>query len=213
MRIERYHLALLCLALLTGRCAADTMLGGFKQHDDPSNDAEVQKAAEFAVSEISKDLKLEKVLSAHKQVVAGMNYKFELQTSGGNFEATVYKGLGDAPHELKTYKRSEGGGDGKSGGQLGGSKELSADDEEVQKAAEAALKHLSSQSNSLFPYKLQEVEKASSRVHGGGTEFQLTLKAAQGDMPATTIEVGVTRTLENAEYKVGEVNKVGPGSQ
>lgn len=105
---------------------------------------------------------------------------------------------------------------------------------QVQKAAEAALKHLSSQSNSLFPYKLQEVrsrrcwqapaidcclptpllacayqrhtqawslltakgltpskqvEKASSRVHGGGTEFQLTIKAAQGDMPATTIEV------------------------
>lgn len=26
--------------------------GGFKQHDDPSNDAEVQKAAEFAVSEV-----------------------------------------------------------------------------------------------------------------------------------------------------------------
>ena len=26
-------------------------------------------------------------------------------------------------------------------------------------------------------------------MHGGGTEFQLTLKAAQGDMPATTIEV------------------------
>ncbi len=43
----------------------------------------------------------------------------------------VAEGLGDAPHELKTYKRTEGGGDGKSGGQLGGSKELSADDEEV----------------------------------------------------------------------------------
>ena len=104
------------------------------------------------------------------QVVAGMNYKLELQTSGGNFEATVYsachshpsnaavheltcfnnlaldppgvpaaslpcmlvaEGLGDAPHELKTYKRTDGGGDGKSGGQLGSSKELSADDEEV----------------------------------------------------------------------------------
>jgi hypothetical protein len=115
---------------------------------------------------------------------------------------------------MKTYKRTEGGGDGESGGQLGGSKELSADDEEaslhrllctlldhgscshcpyrhgpavqhppsqpldvsfransisvvvfgaqVQKAAEAALKHLSSQSNSLFPYKLQEVR---SRRH------------------------------------------------
>lgn len=43
----------------------------------------------------------------------------------------VAEGLGDAPHELKTYKRTEGGGDGKSGGQLGGSKELSADDEEA----------------------------------------------------------------------------------
>jgi hypothetical protein len=36
----------------------------------------------------------------------------------------------------------------------------------------------------------KQVVKASSRVHGGGTEFKLTLKAAQGDMPATVVEVG-----------------------
>lgn len=37
------------------------------------------------------------------------------------------------------------------------------------------------------PYS--QVVKASSRVHGGGTEYKLQLKAAQGDMPATTLEV------------------------
>ena len=36
-----------------------------------------------------------------------------------------------------------------------------------------------------------QVVKATSRVHGDGTEFQLTLKAAQGDMPPTTIEVSL----------------------
>jgi hypothetical protein len=34
-----------------------------------------------------------------------------------------------------------------------------------------------------------------------------------GSHPIAVTQVGVTRTLENAEYKVGEVNKVGPGSQ
>ena len=106
-----------------------------------------------------------------------MNYKLELQTSGGNFEATVYseyhesciphavlnivaapcerpiehmspvctdcvpmllaEGLGDAPHELKTYKKMEGRGKDEAGGQLGGSKELSADDEEVMIRSES----------------------------------------------------------------------------
>ena len=32
---------------------------------------------------------------------------------------------------------------------------------QVQKAADGALKQLSSQSNSLFPYKLQEVRRAA----------------------------------------------------
>lgn len=207
-------LTLVLVTLFIGTTYAQTMLGGFKQHDDPSNDAGVQEAANFAVSEISKDLKLEKVLSAHKQVVAGTNYKLELQTSGGNFEATVFKGLGDGPHELKTYKRMEGGSSGGGGeGQLGGSKQLSADDEEVQKAAKGALDALGSRSNSLYPYKLQKVLKASSKVHGGGTEYKLQLEVTQGDDAATTLEVDVTRTLENAQYRLGDVSKVGPASQ
>lgn len=207
-------LTLVFVTLFIGSTYADTMLGGFKQHDDPSNDAGVQDAANFAVSTISKDLKLEKVLSAHKQVVAGTNYKLELQTSGGNFEATVFKGLGNGPHELKTYKRMEGGSGGGGGeGQLGGSKQLSADDEEVQKAAKGALDALSSRSNSLYPYKLQKVLKASSKVHGGGTEYKLQLEVTQGDDSATTLEVDVTRTLENAQYRLGDVSKVGPASQ
>lgn len=43
--------------------------------------------------------------------------------------ALLAEGLGDAAHELKDYKKMEGGGE--SSGKLGGSKELSADDEEV----------------------------------------------------------------------------------
>ena len=33
-----------------------------------------------------------------------------------------------------------------------------------------------------------QVEKATSRVHGGGTEYQLHLRVSQGDMPETTLE-------------------------
>jgi len=66
------------------------------------------------------------------------------------------EGLGNGAHQLKTYKRMEGGSGGGEG-QLGGSKQLSADDEEVQKAAEGALQQLSSRSNSLYPYKLKKV--------------------------------------------------------
>lgn len=49
------------------------------------------------------------------------------------------------------------GGSGGGEGQLGGSKQLSADEEEVQNAAEGALQQLSSRSNSLYPYKLKKV--------------------------------------------------------
>lgn len=184
------------------------MLGGFRQHDDPENDEHVKAAAEFAVSEISSDLKLEKILSAHKQVVAGTIYKLELQTSSGNFEAQVFKGLGDVPFELKTYKKVQGEGNEQPSGQLGGMKELSTSDDEVTKAAQFAVDQLGSRSNSLYPLKLEEVLTAHSKVHGGGTEYTLKLRLSQQTLPDSVVKASVTRTLENANYKLGDVNNL-----
>ena len=41
----------------------------------------------------------------HVQVVAGVNYKLELQTSDGKYSADVFKGLGDGGHELKGHQK------------------------------------------------------------------------------------------------------------
>eukprot|EP00208_Stichococcus_sp_RCC1054_P004528 CAMPEP_0206149344 /NCGR_PEP_ID=MMETSP1473-20131121/37730_1 /ASSEMBLY_ACC=CAM_ASM_001109 /TAXON_ID=1461547 /ORGANISM="Stichococcus sp, Strain RCC1054" /LENGTH=186 /DNA_ID=CAMNT_0053546801 /DNA_START=573 /DNA_END=1133 /DNA_ORIENTATION=- len=183
------------------------LLGGFKQHDSPENDEHVQEAAHFAVGQISPGLKLEKVLSAHKQVVAGTNFKLVLQTSSGNFEATVFKGLGgEAEMKLVDYKRAEGGAD-EAGGKLGGTKEVSTDDKDVKAAAQEVVKQLSAQSNSLEKMELAEVLSAHSKVHGGGTVYDLKLRLSQGSLPDTTVQAEVTRTLKDT-YEVGTINKL-----
>lgn len=68
---------------------------------------------------------------------------------------TFAEGLGDAPFKLSSYSRSEGSEGGS--GMLGGKKEVSTDHKDVQAAANAMVKKLSSQSNSLEEMKLNKV--------------------------------------------------------
>lgn len=94
------------------------MLGGFKQVG-AENDAGVQKAADFALGELSSKeggaLKLDRVVSAERQVVAGTNYRLKLATTnaGGaraTYSVVVYERL---PHEgsalsLTSYNKEAG---------------------------------------------------------------------------------------------------------
>ncbi len=58
-------------------------------------DAEVIEAAEFAANQIDKG-KLEKIIEAQTQVVAGVNYKMKILLANGvMYEIIVYKDLKD----------------------------------------------------------------------------------------------------------------------
>ena len=51
-------------------------------------------------------MKLESIVSAQTQVVAGLNYQFELQTDGGEYQATVYSALPAFPPPLPPRLRT-----------------------------------------------------------------------------------------------------------
>ena len=75
--------------------------GGFSQA--ATTDAEVLKAAQFAVKAHDAKLTLQSVNAAEQQVVAGINYKLKLTTSDGrNADAVVWRKL-DGSYELTSW--------------------------------------------------------------------------------------------------------------
>ncbi|KAK9904803.1 hypothetical protein WJX75_002797 [Coccomyxa subellipsoidea] len=190
------------------------LLGGYKTHDDHSNDARVQEAAKFAVEKLGEQrnekLDLIKVLSAHTQVVAGTNYKLLLDIANSSnkmekIEATVYEPLGNQEKQLTSTRnptpdqieqQTEATSERKNGGLLGGYKEVSTDDDEVMDAAKFAAEQLSQRSNSLYPFKVKEVLQAKTKV-ANGRIFDLAIKLSQGDLPDQIMKVEVSRDLKN----------------
>jgi len=90
--------------------AQDGVPGGFSKSS--VKDAEVVKAAKFAVLEKAKvdkgnNYKLEKIVAAKQQVVAGMNYDLELKVSikgqSKDVLARVWKKL-DGKYELSKWE-------------------------------------------------------------------------------------------------------------
>jgi hypothetical protein len=76
--------------------------GGFSQA--ANTDAEVLKAAQFAVKAHDPKLTLKSVNAAEQQVVAGTNYKLRLTTSDGRkADAVVWRKL-DGSHELTSWQ-------------------------------------------------------------------------------------------------------------
>jgi predicted neuraminidase len=76
--------------------------GGFSQA--AITDAEVLKAAQFAVKAHDAKLTLQYVTAAEQQVVAGINYKLRLTTSDGRkADAVVWRKL-DGSHELTSWQ-------------------------------------------------------------------------------------------------------------
>ncbi|CAL8464567.1 g4102 [Coccomyxa elongata] len=190
------------------------LLGGYKKHDDHSNDARIQEAANFAVEKLSEQrnekLDLIKVLSAHTQVVAGTNYKLLLDIANSSnklehIEATVYEPLGNQEKQLTSTRtptpdqveqQTEATSERKNGGLLGGYKEVSTDDDEVLEAANFAAEQLSQRSNSLYPFKVKEVLQAKTKV-ANGRVFDMAIKLSQGDLPDQIMKVEVSRDLKN----------------
>lgn len=121
--LRRMFGAWVCFGLLGGAMmlpAQDTPIpGGFGKAS--VKDGEVVKAARFAVKEQSKldkngPFKLEKIVSAKQQVVAGMNYDLELkvQAKGKTHDVSVrvWKKL-DGTHELSNWETKKATGESK----------------------------------------------------------------------------------------------------
>lgn len=100
----RIVLLLLILGTLDQGMAGHGRVGGYSPVASIENDAEVQEAAKFAAEQMG--VKLERIISAQTQVVAGLNFKLQLQTSSGVYDAVVYKGLGDAPLNLTSHHKA-----------------------------------------------------------------------------------------------------------
>lgn len=66
--------------------------------------------------------------------------------------------------------------------------QVSSTASEVTQAANFAAEQLSSQSNSLSPFKVEEVLSARSKVVNGKS-FELKLKLSQGNLPEQIIQV------------------------
>ena len=66
--------------------------------------------------------------------------------------------------------------------------QVSTTDSEVNQAANFAAEQLSQQSNSLSPYKVEEVLSARSKVVSGKA-FELKLKLSQGNLPEQIVQV------------------------
>ncbi|EIE19160.1 Cystatin/monellin [Coccomyxa subellipsoidea C-169] len=202
------------LIFTTAMGGSGQLLGGYKKHDDHSNDARVQEAAKFAVDKLGEQrnekLDLIKVVSAHTQVVAGTNYKLLLDIANSDnkmecVEATVYAPLGNQEKQLTSTRKptpdqieqqTEATSERKNGGLLGGYKEVSTDDEEVLDAANFAAEQLSQRSNSLYPFKVKEVLQAKTKV-ANGRVFDLAIKLSQGDLSDQIMKVEVSRDLKN----------------
>ncbi|CAK0787550.1 hypothetical protein CVIRNUC_010771 [Coccomyxa viridis] len=199
---------------LLAQAASGTMLGGFKKHEDHKNDANVEKAAKFAVQKVGEERKekldLMKVISVHTQVVAGTNYKLLLDIANSQnkmerLEADVYEPLGGQEMKLTSSRTpspdeaaqsAEQHSERMSGGLLGGYKEVSTSDQEVTEAANFAAEQLSQRSNSLYPFKVKEVLQAKTKV-ANGKVFDLAVKLSQGDMQDQIMQVEVSRDLKN----------------
>jgi len=104
MKRFSFLLAMASVWLLTGCFGSPPMPGGYAKAS--TSDPTVVSAAEFAVKAARQEmpgiltatLKLQRVLAAQQQVVAGMNYRLTLRvlTNSGarDVEAVIYKPIG-----------------------------------------------------------------------------------------------------------------------
>jgi hypothetical protein len=160
------------------------MLGGAKEHKIDENTIHV---AEFAVTQLNGKanfpkhgaLRLEKVLSAKTQVVAGTNHVLTIETSDDagskTVEVKVWEKLpsnvksNESPLELTEYKLTGPVAEG---------------NEQWTKAAQQGVAQLNQRSNSLFPYVLEDVVSATP-VNDGTANTHLLVAVKRGDKHET----------------------------
>jgi len=97
---------LLSLAFLTSLACAQSIPGGYSPV--ATTDADALAAAKFAVAKHDAKLSFQALEKAAHQVVAGMNYRLTLRVLDAgkvrSAEAVVWRKLGNAGHELTSWK-------------------------------------------------------------------------------------------------------------
>jgi hypothetical protein len=186
------------------------MLGGYSQVCFDScakkiDGDESGETYETLVKVIQDYLKVDEIdiQRVERQIVCGTNWKVtvtcaklgktcrlvvwqKLPAYGGNFVVTSCEDIvGEAIEEKKVEGDAEG-----------------LEDPELDAAVSFALEALSNQSNSLAPFELREMIKASK---GQGGAHDILMKVAQGGMASHTVEVTVTEqdhgfVLSNVSY-------------
>lgn len=163
--------------------------GGFHDVSNTDSDA-VREIADFAVATISQSvnggvLTLRKIVSIQKQVVAGLNYKMEVEVDGSNgvqtCHAVVFDQRWTSTRRLTSFRCTEP----KSGAEavdqtldvrrrkrstprmLGTSTAMDLDDPKIKSLSDRALTAISQRSNDLEPLGLLRVIRASKQVVSG----------------------------------------------
>eukprot|EP00877_Chromochloris_zofingiensis_P011502 jgi/Chrzof1/6605/Cz19g02120.t1 len=157
------------------------MLGGVS---DAEIDEHTNEVAGFAVQQLNSNsnfakdgqLKLGKVVSAKRQVVAGINHMLTIETTDASgkvqtVEVTVWekpaynKPTNEPPMELTKFK-------------VVGAGPIAEANEEWNTAAQHGLDQINQRSNSLYPYQLVDVTKATPS-NDGNVDLLLVVKRGE----------------------------------
>ncbi|XP_021762341.1 cysteine proteinase inhibitor 6-like [Chenopodium quinoa] len=199
-------------------------LGGLRESQGVSNDAEIENLARFAVDEHNKKengmLEFARVIKAKEQVVAGTLHHFTIEAIDAGkkklYEAKVWVKPWLNFKELQEFKHTEESPAAFSSSDLGanreghtpGWKDVPVHDPEVQNAAHHALKTIQQRSNSLFPYELQEVSHATAEVVEETAKFNLHLKVKRGEKQES-FNVEVHKNSEG-NYNLNQMGNIEP---
>ncbi|CAI8613775.1 unnamed protein product [Vicia faba] len=155
--------------------------------ESPNDFAEIESLARFAVQQHNN----KEVLKAKEQVVAGKVYSLTLEAVDAGkkriYEAKIWVKPWMNFKQLQEFKparvissfTSSDLGVRQEGHKLGWH-EVPNHDPNVKDAANFAVKSIIRRSNSLSPYKLQDIIQAKTRAIGDHVRFDLLLKVSRG---------------------------------
>ncbi|NP_001300820.1 cystatin isoform 2 precursor [Solanum lycopersicum] len=207
MRVIRSRAILIVLFLVSafglseqgksgGFCSEEmaTLGGVHDSHGSSQNSDEIHSLAKFAVDEHNKKenamIELARVVKAQEQTVAGKLHHLTLEVMDAGkkklYEAKVwvkpwlnFKELQEFKHveDVPTFTSSDLGVKQE---QSSGLKSVPVHDPVVEEAAEHAIKTIQQRSNSIHPYKLQEIVHANAEMADDSTKLHLVIKTSRG---------------------------------
>ncbi|GKB04870.1 cysteine proteinase inhibitor 12 [Tanacetum coccineum] len=166
-----------------------SLLGGVR-NSTSANSNEIDDLARFAVDQYNKQqnkiLKLARVVKAQEQVVAGTLHHLTLEVDDAEdkkiYLAKIWVKPWENFKELQEFNHiPHPDHDVQKDGEKSGYQSVPVHDPVVQDAANHLLKTLQQRSNSLYPYKLQEVVHAKAETVEGSAKYDILVKLKRND--------------------------------